>query len=572
MLRVATRCSSLDQFVEAFAPLSDARTLFIASMTTRDPGTRAPFSILLADGTRVMRGQCEVLEAFASPDNPFRRPGVKLQLLELDPDGEAVVARLAQARARRASPPPPMRPGTSTVPPVAGPPAPPPLAVIPPPIPLSPLPPPTPPLRADATPPPSLLATRTRPATNQVVPAGSAPIKVIRVPDPAPAPADDGLASAGGERVPGAALVLPANPLTNLTDDSLEGFVECTLYEDTGAVELDGAAAEDPADPVSPPPDFAPIRPTRAGSDPSLAPVATSSSPPPAPVTMVPGHARMDGDDSVDDAIDLTELVAKARAPRRTAWVAAAAAVVVIAGAAFALGRATGGSSASSRAAVAPAAASTTTRVVAAPAPSAAPAPVEPSTITTPAPVGQPAVAARANPPAAPTAGRAVATGATEVEAAAPASSGPCSLRVTTLPAGTPVTIDGTGRGVTPVSLSLPCGARRIGLGRPRYLPVERELSLVAGAPEVLELVHQRPQHFLQITSNPAGAEVRVDGRVVGRSPVRVKVTGFERHKVELSRAGFAPVQQAVYSRSADQGVSLKLTRVGAARTGQRPR
>ena len=85
MLRVATRCSSLDQFVEAFAPLSDARTLFIASMTTRDPGTRAPFSILLADGTRVMRGQCEVLEAFASPDNPFRRPGVKLQLLELDP-------------------------------------------------------------------------------------------------------------------------------------------------------------------------------------------------------------------------------------------------------------------------------------------------------------------------------------------------------------------------------------------------------------------------------------------------------------------------------------------------------
>ena len=81
VLRVATRCSSLDQFVEAFAPLSDARTLFIASMTTRDPGTRAPFSILLADGTRVMRGQCEVLEAFASPDNPFRRPGVKLQLL-----------------------------------------------------------------------------------------------------------------------------------------------------------------------------------------------------------------------------------------------------------------------------------------------------------------------------------------------------------------------------------------------------------------------------------------------------------------------------------------------------------
>jgi len=33
-------------------------------------------------------------------------------------------------------------------------------------------------------------------------------------------------------RTPGSDFILPANPLSNLTDESLQGFVDCTLYED----------------------------------------------------------------------------------------------------------------------------------------------------------------------------------------------------------------------------------------------------------------------------------------------------------------------------------------------------
>jgi len=35
-------------------------------------------------------------------------------------------------------------------------------------------------------------------------------------------------------RTPGSDFILPANPLSNLTDDQLEGFIDCTLYEETG--------------------------------------------------------------------------------------------------------------------------------------------------------------------------------------------------------------------------------------------------------------------------------------------------------------------------------------------------
>ena len=101
MLRVATRCTSADQFVEAFARFCDGRTLFVSSLSTRPIGTRLPFVILLADGARAMRGQCEVIESYANPGNIYRRPGVKLALTELDDDSEAMLSRLQEARAIR---------------------------------------------------------------------------------------------------------------------------------------------------------------------------------------------------------------------------------------------------------------------------------------------------------------------------------------------------------------------------------------------------------------------------------------------------------------------------------------
>ncbi|MBE7454267.1 MAG: hypothetical protein HS111_37070, partial [Kofleriaceae bacterium] len=94
VLRVATRCTSLDQFVEAFARYCERRTLFIASLTTRSPGSQSPFVILLADTTQAMRGTCEVVEAWTTPAGPFRRPGVRIKFLQLDAASEAVLERL----------------------------------------------------------------------------------------------------------------------------------------------------------------------------------------------------------------------------------------------------------------------------------------------------------------------------------------------------------------------------------------------------------------------------------------------------------------------------------------------
>jgi len=65
------------------------------------------------------------------------------------------------------------------------------------------------------------------------------------VPDPVPATE---------LRTPGSALVLPANPLQDLSDESLEGFVDCTLYEETMSVFPPAGDGEEEDEVAEPPP------------------------------------------------------------------------------------------------------------------------------------------------------------------------------------------------------------------------------------------------------------------------------------------------------------------------------
>jgi len=383
VLRVATRCTSIDQFVEGFARYCEKRTLFIASLTTRSPGHQSPFVILLADGSQALRGTCEVVEAWPTPTGPFRRPGVRIKLLQLDAPSEAVLTRLHKFKPPAPPAPkppvlpplPPLKPvGALSKTPAPGTPivaatAAAPVAVLPPlgrgtvraqaavPAPAAAvpsivpavIPPAAPPSstpttriaglpRPDATPLPSPLA-RSAPATAPV----AAPVAEPAPPPPPPAPPrpppepelDDAVTDVQGsveairmirdaaptdpppfgelpagaiaeERAPGSPIILPANPLAEITDDSLRGFVECTLYEETGKFSFDdllerAGTDSDDDDPIAeppPPPDL------RASLPPELKPnPRRDATPPPAraPATTGAEAASGDGHDEIPE-------------------------------------------------------------------------------------------------------------------------------------------------------------------------------------------------------------------------------------------------------------------------------
>src|SRR6185436_11767137 len=115
-LCVATRCTSVDQFVATFHRFcGDDQSFFVATMTSRPIGLETPFSIQLADKQPVLRGLCILLDAWATTENRYKRPGIRLGIKRLTADSQLVFDRLraaskTPAAIAEATPPPALPP------------------------------------------------------------------------------------------------------------------------------------------------------------------------------------------------------------------------------------------------------------------------------------------------------------------------------------------------------------------------------------------------------------------------------------------------------------------------------
>ncbi len=161
-LRIATRCTTVEQFVAAFHRMCDDESLFVSTLATRPVGLETAFCVDLASGQHVLRGLGEVIASWKTADNPYRRPGVKLGIRRLTADSEPVFEQLLLARAM-----------------------------------------------ADD-------AIRNR-----------EPVAIVKIASPQEPPA-----AAIVERAPSSGVVVPANPLADLSDATLESMIDGSLYED----------------------------------------------------------------------------------------------------------------------------------------------------------------------------------------------------------------------------------------------------------------------------------------------------------------------------------------------------
>ncbi|MCX5741139.1 MAG: hypothetical protein NT062_01430, partial [Proteobacteria bacterium] len=196
-MRIATRCATIDEFVAGFHAFCDDATCFIPTLGMRPLGLETAFSIQLADGAPVLRGMCVVLDAWATADNPYKRPGLRVGLQRLTPDSSAIIERLKIARREAYAQLDGIgRIATGTEPPR---------------LPTGPIPP--------------------RPATSPIPRMEVGELSRPRRPTEdfdAPKTVENQIMQV---RTPGSPIILPANPLTALTDASIGAFVDCTMYE-----------------------------------------------------------------------------------------------------------------------------------------------------------------------------------------------------------------------------------------------------------------------------------------------------------------------------------------------------
>jgi hypothetical protein len=217
LIHLGTRCGSLEEFVERFAPFTTETSLVIPAVNNVKVGTEGRFIIRLKDQSAAMSGRCRVEDVRRLASGPGDAPlagrmVMRVRLLEMDEASRNLHKQLLAHKR-----PAPSRPAVA----------------------------PKPPLRIVRA--PTLIGTAPPPI-------GTAPTLIGTVPPPLPAvptPISEGIVETterstlpGTEtRAPAASFTLPANPLSDLEAGDLSSFVECTLFE----ADHDADPAETPA-------------------------------------------------------------------------------------------------------------------------------------------------------------------------------------------------------------------------------------------------------------------------------------------------------------------------------------
>lgn len=100
VMRIVTKFTSVEEFVQSFARFCTDATCFIPSAHAKYAGVESAFSLRLADGTPMLRGECVVLESWTTAENPYGRPGVLLGIRKLTPESKLMFVELRRVHHR----------------------------------------------------------------------------------------------------------------------------------------------------------------------------------------------------------------------------------------------------------------------------------------------------------------------------------------------------------------------------------------------------------------------------------------------------------------------------------------
>ena len=451
-MRIATRCTTLEEFVVGFTPYCDGATCFIPTLGMRPVGLETAFAIQLADSTPMLRGLCVVQDAWETAANPFKRPGLRVKFVRLTADSNELLATMLRARAQHDFEPPTAVNSSLGPPPVPRPPP--------------------------ATPPP--------------------------IPQP-PRPEET--------RTPGSPYILPANPLTALTDESLNAFVDCMLYEEAGEI---AAEPEEWGDVTAP-----------------LARLQIN----PNPNAAATRHLREMREHREQYAEAAVVIMPRPHNPTQRGVIVG----VIVAGIAILALVWLVAIRGSTEAATKPPG-----KVIATapkPKPTPPPTPISPTPTPTPIPTTPTPEARVVLPPPAP-----VVPKPREEPELPVAGAGPCRISVSSTPAGAIVALDGDVIGPTPLAIDGPCHARKLELTHPRYEKLARVVTPTAAEPLAVDLAMQRPTHLLKLTSTPGGATISINGRRAGTTPTQLSVMGFSSVTLTVDKPGYKPISKRLYS------------------------
>lgn len=116
-----------------------------------------------------------------------------------------------------------------------------------------------------------------------------------------------------------------------------------------------------------------------------------------------------------------------------------------------------------------------------------------------------------------------------------------CKVAFAVLPPTATISMDGNKLGIARKVKSLPCGDIEVTVSGEQYADKVVKLSLKPGAKNAQKIQLARPSFEIKFISKPKGAQLRINGKLSGKTPVTKSVTGFEPQQIELKKPGYKP-------------------------------
>ncbi len=114
-------------------------------------------------------------------------------------------------------------------------------------------------------------------------------------------------------------------------------------------------------------------------------------------------------------------------------------------------------------------------------------------------------------------------------------------------PEGAQVLVNGESRGTTPLTAEILQGVNSVTLRRSGYKAWQEDLRVSAGEDRELEPIELEPADGLVfIRSQPSGANVTIDDRFRGQTPLEVSLEPGEDHSIALNRSGYRSVRRQI--------------------------
>jgi serine/threonine protein kinase/outer membrane protein assembly factor BamB len=120
------------------------------------------------------------------------------------------------------------------------------------------------------------------------------------------------------------------------------------------------------------------------------------------------------------------------------------------------------------------------------------------------------------------------------------------TLSVSSTPSNAEVYIGGIYKGQTPITVQLPPGTYTVEIRKEDYKPHTETITLQAGEERQINVQLEALFGFLNVYCNVQGAEVFLDGKKIGETPLKGYKLSTGEHKVEVKKEGYQIFTQTI--------------------------